>query len=596
MSFLKSKYRSFTCAELRKENIGQEVTLSGWVARKRDHGGVIFVDLRDHYGATQVVFDSDLRNQIQEVRIESVICVKGIVRDRANDAVNPKIPTGEVEVPVTSLEILSEAKVLPFQVEDDDQAPELSRLKYRFLELRREKLHRNIMLRCKVIKEIRESMHKMGFFEFQTPILTSSSPEGARDYIVPSRKHPGKFFALPQAPQQFKQLIQVAGFDRYFQIAPCFRDEDARADRSPAEFYQLDLEMSFVEQDNVLKANEQCMIDVFSAIKPGSIAEEPFPRISYDKALEEFGSDKPDLRNPLRIKDVSSAFSQTEFKVFKSVIDDGGKVRAIKVKLDELPPRKYFDDQIEWFKKQTGQGIAYLNFIDDEVKGTILKFVSDKEQQALKDLLEIESGTNIVFFAASKDSKILDAFGKFRNKLAEDFSLLNKGQYHFVWITDYHLFEKNDEGKIEFSHNPFSMPRGGLEALNTKDPLEIYSDQYDLVCNGYELGSGAIRNYRRDIMYKAFEIAGYPNEVVDEKFGGMLNAFDFGAPPHGGFAHGVDRIVMLLSGEETIREVIMFPFAQSCEDLMMQAPSRVDQKQLDEVHIALNLPEEESTV
>ena len=590
MSFLKSKYRTVTCAELRKENVGQEVTLSGWVSRKRDHGGVVFVDLRDHYGLTQIVFNGELGDQMQEIRIESVICVSGTVREREGDLINPKLETGEVEVPCSSLEILSYAKVLPFQVADDDQSPEATRLKYRFLELRRDELHSNIKLRSKIIREIRNSMHKMGFMEFQTPILTSSSPEGARDYVVPSRKHPGKFFALPQAPQQFKQLIQVAGFDRYFQIAPCFRDEDSRADRSPGEFYQLDMEMSFVEQDDVLLANETCMIDVFSTIAPGSIAEQPFPRMSYNDALEEFGSDKPDLRNPLRIKDVSSVFENTEFKVFKNVIEGGGKVRAIKVELPELPSRKYFDDQIEWFKSQTGQGIAYLNFIDDEVKGTILKFVSEDEQKALKEALSIAAGTSIVFFAASSDKKVQDIFGRFRNKLGEDFDLIDEGKFHFIWVTDYPLYELNEEGKHDFSHNPFSMPRGGLEALENKNPLEIYSDQYDLVCNGYEMGSGAIRNHSRDIMYKAFEIAGYPNSVVDEKFGGMLNAFDYGAPPHGGFAHGVDRIVMLLANEETIREVILFPLAQTCEDLMMQAPSNVDQKQLDEVHIALNLP------
>ncbi|MEZ4754478.1 MAG: aspartate--tRNA ligase [Bdellovibrionota bacterium] len=592
MDFLKSKYRSHLCSELRKSDVGREVRLSGWISRKRDHGGVVFIDLRDHYGITQVVFDGDLGQRAQDLRIESVICVTGTVRERGAELINPKLETGEIEVPSSSFEILSEAIVLPFQVAEDDQSPEATRLKYRFLELRREKLHKNIMLRSRVIREIRDSMHSMGFTEFQTPILTSSSPEGARDYVVPSRKHPGKFFALPQAPQQFKQLIQVAGFDRYFQIAPCFRDEDSRADRSPGEFYQLDLEMSFVEQDDVLNANEKCITDVFSKIKPGSVAEQPFPRISFNDVLEQFGSDKPDLRNPLRITDVSSIFKTTEFRVFKNVIDEGGKVRAIKVDLPELPARKYFDDQIEWFKAQTGQGIAYLNFVDAEVKGTILKFVSPEEQKALKEMLAINSGTSVVFFAASADPKVLDAFGKFRNKLGADFDLIETGKFHFIWITDYHLYERNETGGYDFSHNPFSMPRGGLEALENSDPLEIYSDQYDLVCNGYELGSGAIRNHSRDVMYKAFEIAGYPNSVVDAKFGGMLNAFDFGAPPHGGFAHGVDRIVMLLAGEEAIREVIMFPLAQNCEDLMMGAPSNIDQKQLDEVHIALNLPEE----
>ena len=597
MKKLESSYRSHTCDQLRTSDVGTEVTLSGWLQRKRDHGGVVFVDLRDHYGVTQVVFNDNDREAVQKIRPESVLKISGKVLKRDDELVNPKISTGQVEVHCDKLEVLSDAQVLPFLVFEDDNAPEAARLKHRFIELRRKELHENIKKRCEIITAIRSIMNELGFAEYQTPILTSSSPEGARDFIVPSRLHPGKFFALPQAPQQFKQLLMVSGFDRYFQIAPCFRDEDSRADRSPGEFYQIDMEMSFVEQDDVLEANETLAHKLFTQFADGrKVTERNFPRIPYNDALATYGSDKPDLRNPLKIQDVSEVFQNTDFKVFKGVLDDGGSVQAIKVELPEVPARKYFDDTIEWSKRLTGQGVAYLSYDysnGGECRGAIKKFFTDEEVEALRKKLGIET-TASVFFSAGPTKTILPWLGKLLTKLGDDFDLLEKDAFRLCWITDYPLYEIDEQtGKLDFSHNPFSMPRGGLKALEEQDPLEIYSDQYDLVCNGYELGSGAIRNHSAEIMYKAFEIAGYDRSVVDDKFGGMLRAFSYGAPPHGGFAHGVERIVMLLCGETAIREVIPFPLAQTGEDLLMKAPSDVTEQQLKEVHIQLDLPEEE---
>lgn len=591
VSPLESVYRSHTCNELRSSNAGAQVTLSGWILRKRDHGGVVFVDLRDNYGQTQVVFNDKGLDLIQSVRVESVITVTGTVKLRDTAMVNSKIETGEVEVHCEELVVQSVADVLPFQIAEDDKAPEPTRLTYRFLDLRREKVHENILLRSNVIRKIREIMHRLGFNEFQTPILTSSSPEGARDFLVPSRFHPGRFFALPQAPQQFKQLLMVSGFDRYFQIAPCFRDEDPRADRSPGEFYQCDIEMSFVEQEDVFKVGETLLSELFQTFAKDSVTPAPFLRIRYDDSLAQFGSDKPDLRNPLRIKNVSEAFVGTEFQVFKNVLASNGAIHAIALPKMEAPPRKYFDDTIELFKKWSGQGLAYLIMEEGGFRGSIAKFFGQSEQEKLTALLNLQPG-QVVFFGAGDSKKLLPHLGRMRNKLGSDFKLLTGG-YHFCWVYDYPMYEWDEDAKgIVFSHNPFSMPQGGMKALCEQDPYEIKAYQYDIVCNGYELSSGAIRNHQPDIMYKAFEIAGYSKADVDEKFGGMIKAFKFGAPPHGGFAPGIDRIVMLLAQEEAIRDVIAFPMAQSVEDLMMGAPSVPSEKALREAHIQVVLPPE----
>ncbi|NMC62641.1 MAG: aspartate--tRNA ligase [SAR324 cluster bacterium] len=591
-SLLKSIYRTHNCGELRAQHVGLEVTLSGWIHRKRNHGGVLFIDLRDNYGITQVVFAGAMVEEVEKFRPESVIKISGEVLARGKDTINPNMPTGEVEIHVSSYELLGSCEILPFQVADDDNAPEQIRLENRFLELRRQKLHEDIITRSKIIRAIREYMIDVGFIEFQTPILTSSSPEGARDFLVPSRIHPGKFFALPQAPQQFKQLLMIAGFDRYFQIAPCFRDEDARADRSPGEFYQCDLEMSFVEQEDVFMVGEGLFHHIFSKFSDAQVSETPFPRIKYNDALLQFGTDKPDLRNPLRIEDVSSIYSRTEFKVFQNALESGGGIFCIKMDLEKVPPRKYFDDLIEWFKKLSGSGLAYLVFEgEDGVKGSVQKFMSQDEISGLRK--ELNPGPiSIMFFAASKAAEVLPHLGKLRIKLGVDFDLLEKNAFRFCTIVDFPMYERNEEtGQIEFSHNPFSMPQGGLEALLNKDPLDILAWQYDIVGNGYELSSGAIRNHSPEIMYKAFEIAGYTREEVDKKFAGMIRAFRFGAPPHGGMAAGIDRIVMLLTGNEMIRDVIAFPLAQTVEDLMMKAPSEVSEKQLKELHIKVQMPE-----
>ncbi len=587
---LASFYRTHTCADLRAEDAGETVTLSGWILRKRDHGGVVFVDLRDNYGQTQVVFNAAGLAEIQDIRVESVIRVVGTVKQRDAAMVNPKIATGQVEVHCTALELLSAADVLPFQIAEDDKAPEPTRLTYRFLDLRREKVHENILLRSHVIRKIREVMHGLGFAEFQTPILTSSSPEGARDFLVPSRFHPGKFFALPQAPQQFKQLLMVSGFDRYFQIAPCFRDEDPRADRSPGEFYQCDIEMSFVEQEDVFEVGEKLLSTVFESFAKEPVTPAPFVRFTYEESLNSFGSDKPDLRNPLRIKNVSSAFEGTEFQVFRNVLADGGAIHAIATPAMQAPPRKYFDDTIELFKKWSGQGLAYILVEQGGWRGSVAKFFGPTEQQMLTEVLSLKEG-QVVFFGAGKSKLILPHLGKLLAKLADDFQLRSRG-YHFCWVTDYPMYEYDDDAKgLVFSHNPFSMPQGGMQALCEQDPLSIRAFQYDIVCNGYELSSGAIRNHQPEIMYKAFEIVGYSRQEVDQKFGGLIKAFKFGAPPHGGFAPGIDRIVMLLAQEQAIRDVIAFPMAQSVEDLMMGAPSMPSEKALKEAHIRVVLPD-----
>ncbi len=589
-SYLTSIYRTHTCGELRASHAGQTVTISGWILRKRDHGGLVFVDLRDNYGQTQVVFNEIGVQEIQSVRVESVVKITGLVKKRDVSVINSKIETGEIEVHCQAIEVLSTAEVLPFQIAEDDKAPEPTRLTYRFLDLRREKVHENIILRSRVISKIREIMTGMGFNEFQTPILTSSSPEGARDFLVPSRFHPGKFFALPQAPQQFKQLLMVSGFDRYFQIAPCFRDEDPRADRSPGEFYQCDIEMSFVEQEDVFTVGEQLLSQVFSAFAKDTVTPAPFVRIPYEESMRSFGSDKPDLRNPLRLKDVTSVFSDSSFKVFQNVLSDKGGIFAIPMPAMTVPARKYFDDTVELFQKWSGQGLAYLIYEEGGWRGSIAKFVSPAEQEALVRELGLTPG-QVLFIGAGKPRQILPHLGKLRAKLGDDFSLLTGG-YHFCWVTDFPMYEWDEDlRQIVFSHNPFSMPQGGMKALLEQDPLDIKAYQYDIVCNGYELSSGAIRNHQPEIMYKAFEIAGYSPSDVDEKFGGMIKAFKFGAPPHGGFAPGIDRIVMLLAQEDAIRDVIAFPMAQSVEDLLMGAPGVPSEKALREVHIRVVMPE-----
>jgi aspartyl-tRNA synthetase len=599
MTSLTSIYRTHTCGELRRSDVGKTVTLSGWILRKRDHGGVVFIDLRDTYGVTQIVLNGELGIAAQKERIESVVTVTGKVLERGAGLTNDKLITGAIEILAEKFVVQSRAEVLPFLIAEDDNTPETNRLTYRFLDLRREKLHKNIKLRSDVVKTVREIMTGMGFTEFQTPILTSSSPEGARDFIVPSRLHAGKFYALPQAPQQFKQLLMVSGFDRYFQIAPCFRDEDARADRSPGEFYQIDIECSFVEQDDVFAVGEKLLGDLFTRFagwnkeKPWAVTSTPFPRIPYDESVARYGSDKPDLRCPLLIDNLTELFSKTEFKIFKSVLATNGTIRGIWVDLDKAPSRKYFDDTIEIFTKWSGQGVAYLIFEQGEIKGSVAKFITAAECEALKERYKPTKGTGVLFLGAG-DASLQPHLGKLRVKLGSDFNLSERDTFRFCWVTDFPFYERDvDTGAIQFVHNPFTMPQGGLEALNTKDPLSIKAYQYDIVCNGYELSSGGIRNHLPEVMYRAFEIVGYSREHVIEKFGGMVKAFTYGAPPHGGFAPGVDRIVMLLAGEEAIRDVIAFPLAQNGEDLLMNAPGTVSERQLRDVHIAVVLPKKE---
>jgi len=588
-------YRTHTCGALRAGDVGRTVRLSGWVHRRRDHGGLLFIDLRDHYGLTQCVFHAGSPHlaAAETVRLESVITVTGAVVAREASAINPKLPTGEVEVAVQDLAVQSAADTLPLQVNSDAEFPEETRLRHRFLDLRREKLHRNVLLRSRVIASIRRRMIAAGFTEFSTPILTASSPEGARDYLVPSRLHPGQFYALPQAPQQFKQLLMVAGFDRYFQIAPCFRDEDSRADRSPGEFYQLDLEMSFVTQEDVWAAIEPVMHGVFAEFRPDSkVTPPPFPRIPYDEALARYGSDKPDLRNPLVIEDVTDVFRGGGFAVFAGAIEKGAIVRGLRAPGAAAQPRSFFDKLNQWARDEGAPGLGYVVLAEGAARGPIAKFLDEGRLAALRRATGAVDG-DAVFFVCDKRAPADRLAGKARTRLGEELDLIEKDAFRFCWVTDFPMYERDEEtGRIEFSHNPFSMPQGGLEALETKDPLTIKAYQYDIVCNGVELSSGAIRNHRPDIMYKAFAIAGYSKQDVEARFGGMLNAFRYGAPPHGGSAPGIDRIVMLIAGESNIREVIAFPMNQQAQDLLMQAPAPVPPERLKELHIKLDLPPE----
>lgn len=584
-------YRTHHCNQLSKTNVGETVRLSGWVHRKRDHGELLFVDLRDHYGITQLVATSGSKHfaALTEVKLESVITVSGKVVARMPETVNKDLATGEVELAVEEYHLESAADPLPLQVNADREQPEETRLKYRFLDLRREKIHRNIMLRSQVISSLRRRMTDAGFNEFQTPILTASSPEGARDYLVPSRIHPGKFYALPQAPQQFKQLLMVSGFDKYFQIAPCFRDEDGRADRSPGEFYQLDIEMSFVTQDDVFSAIEPVLECVFKEFGTKEVTPAPFKRITYAEAMLKYGSDKPDTRNPIIIADVTEVWRGSGFGIFNKVIEGGGIVRAIPAPGCADKPRSFFDNMIEFAKLQGAQGLAYIGFdANDEPKGPIAKFLAPEKLAELKEIAGLKAG-DAVFFTSGAALAASKLAGAVRTHLGGELGLIKQGVFEFLWVVDFPYFEYDEEEKkIIFSHNPFSMPQGGMEALLTKNPLEILAYQYDIVCNGVELSSGAIRNHKPEIMYKAFEIAGYGPEVVDKKFGGMITAFKFGAPPHGGLAPGVDRMVMLLADEPNIREVIAFPMNQKAEDLLMQAPNVAEEKQLRELHLQLS--------
>ena len=590
-------YRTHTCGQLRAGDVGKPARLSGWVHRKRDHGQLLFVDLRDHHGITQCVISagSPFFEAASALRPESVVTVTGAVVARGADAVNPKLPTGEVELAVNELRVEASAETLPLQVASDAEFPEDTRLRYRFLDLRREKLHRNIALRSQVIASIRRRMIAAGFTEFQTPILTSSSPEGARDYLVPSRIHPGKFYALPQAPQQFKQLLMVAGFDRYFQIAPCFRDEDGRADRSPGEFYQLDFEMSFVTQEDVWATIEPVLHGVFEEFAAGrTVTPPPFPRIPYAEAMTKYGSDKPDLRIPMVNADVTAVFAGSDFKVFAEAAGRGAVVRAIPGPGAAARPRSFFDRLDAWAREQGAPGLGYVSLAEAGARGPIAKFLDAPRLAALQEATGAGPG-DVVFFVCDKPAVADPLAGKVRTRLGEELDLIEKNAFRFCWVTDFPMYEWDDEAKkIDFSHNPFSMPQGGLEALQTKDPLTINAYQYDIVCNGIELSSGAIRNHRPDIMYKAFEIAGYRPEEVEARFGGMLNAFRYGAPPHGGSAPGIDRIVMMLADERNLREVIAFPMNQQAQDLLMQAPSEVDPKRLRELHIKLDLPPEKA--
>lgn len=587
-----STYRTHNCGELRITREHSKVRLSGWVHKKRDHGNLLFIDLRDHYGITQCVVDSNSAAfaDVEKIRLESIVTIDGTVLKRTEDTINNENPTGGIEVQIEKMTVLSYVESLPLAVSSVSDMSEETRLKYRFLDLRREQLHKNIVLRSKVISSIREKMKERGFLEINTPILTSSSPEGARDFLVPSRLHPGQFYALPQAPQQFKQLLMVAGFDKYFQIAPCFRDEDSRADRSPGEFYQLDFEMSFVEQDDVFDAIEPVIYEIFKEYgKKQSVSSYPFRRITYADAMLHYGCDKPDLRNPLVIEDVSEIMRESSFSVFVEAVKNGAVVRAISVTDANKQPRSFFDKLNDWAKENEMPGLGYVTYADGETKGPIAKFMSAGQLQQLKERTHLE-GDGVVFFICEKEKVANKLSALVRQKLGTGLQLCSDG-YEFCWIVDFPMYELNeDTGEIEFSHNPFSMPQGEMDALENMNPLDVKAYQYDIVCNGIELSSGAIRNHRPDLMLRAFKIAGYDEEVVKEKFKGMFNAFQYGAPPHGGCAPGIDRMIMLLADEPNIREVIAFPLNQQAQDLMMNAPSNVSEKQLKELHIKLDLP------
>lgn len=583
------RYRSHTCGELRAADVDTDVRLSGWLHNRRDLGGILFIDLRDHHGLVQLVArpGTAANEALSHLTKETVVRIDGKVVGRGADNVNPELPTGEIEVEVAAVEVLGTAEPLPFTINTDDGVNEERRLEYRFLDLRRERMHRNIMLRSAVIASMRQKMTALGFNEMATPILSATSPEGARDFLVPSRLHAGKFYALPQAPQQFKQLLMIAGFDRYFQIAPCFRDEDARADRSPGEFYQLDVEMSFVEQEDVFQVIEKVMTDLFEEFGNGRHVTSPFPRIPFREAMLKYGSDKPDLRAQLELVDVSGVFAESGFKAFA-----GKHVRALAVPDTAGQSRKFFDGLGEYAVEQGAKGLAWVRVGEDNtLSGPIAKFLTEDDTKALTEALDLAPG-HAVFFGAGEFDEVSKIMGAVRVEAAKRAGHFEENVFRFCWIVDFPMFEKNeDTGAIEFSHNPFSMPQGGLEALNTMDPLDILAWQYDIVCNGTELSSGAIRNHEPEVMYKAFEIAGYSNEDVEREFGGMLRAFKFGAPPHGGIAPGVDRIVMLLADEPNIRETIAFPLNGNAQDLLMGAPSEVDESRMKELHLSLRKPQ-----
>ena len=589
-----NKFRTHNCSELTIKNSEENVVLSGWINKKRDHGNLLFLDLRDNYGTTQCIIQKDkpFFKELEKIQLESVIKINGVVSKRSKETINKELKTGEIEIKINSYEVLGTCKELPLPVFSDQEYSEEIRLKYRFLDLRRKKIHSNILLRSKIISFIRDEMNRQGFVEFQTPILTSSSPEGARDFIVPSRLNPGKFYALPQAPQQFKQLIMVSGFDKYFQIAPCFRDEDARADRSPGEFYQLDLEMSFVEQEDVFRVVENLLTKVFQKFSNKKFLYEKFPRIPFKEAMLKYATDKPDLRNPLQINDLTKVFEREDvkFDIFKKLVKSGSVVRSIVTKNTKDKPRSFFDNLDKWAKSEGASGMAYFTFEKDKnltARGPVGKFFSS---EALSEIMEI-TGAQIgdsIFFSCDKETNVLQLMSLARDKIAEELNLVDPNSFAFCWIVDYPMYEIDKiSGKIKFSHNPFSMPQGEEKEIDFENPLNIKAYQYDIVCNGIELSSGAIRNHKPNLMYKLFEIAGYKKSEVDEKFRGMINALSFGAPPHGGIAPGIDRIIMLLAGEKNIREVTLFPMNQNAQDLMMNAPSEITEKQLKELSLII---------
>ncbi len=589
-----SKYRTHTCGELNIKNKNTDISISGWLNKKRDHGNLLFLDLRDNYGITQCVIDKESGSfkDLEKIPLETVLKINGIVLQRSDETVNKDLSTGEIEVKIKTHEILGTTKELPLPVFTDQEYSEEIRLKYRFLDLRRKKIHKNIILRSKVISFIRNEMQKMGFLEFQTPILTSSSPEGARDFLVPSRLNPGKFYALPQAPQQFKQLIMVSGFDKYFQIAPCFRDEDARADRSPGEFYQLDIEMSFVDQSNVFDVVEKLMVKLFKNFSSKKILYDKFPKIKYNDALKMYGSDKPDLRNPLKIYEITDIFSRDDvkFDIFKKLVKKGSIVRGIVTKQTSNQPRSFFDNLDKWAKNEGASGLAYFTIEKDKNisgKGPVGKFFSEDSLKEIMKITSAEVGDSI-FLACGTKKEVEKILSSARDKIGSDLNLIDENSFAFCWIVDYPMFEKDEEtGKIKFSHNPFSMPQGDINNIDLSNPLEILAYQYDIVCNGIELSSGAIRNHVPRLMYKLFKVAGYDKKDVDVKFSGMINALSYGAPPHGGIAPGIDRIIMLLADEKNIREVTMFPMNQNAQDLMMNAPSQVEEAQLKELSLEI---------